>query len=82
MFGMLPVIFPRDAVDIARILREAAIVLIALQGAVGPFCFSFRGSSLAARRPLSGLIDRLHLFHFCVAESRIQIAYGYVGLVV
>jgi hypothetical protein len=64
MFGMLPVIFPRDAVDVARALRETAIVFIALQGPFGPFGSAFKGLSLAARGPFSGLIDRLHLFLF------------------
>lgn len=81
MFGMLPVIFPRDAVDVARALRETAIVFIALQGPFGPFGSAFKGLSLAARGPFSGLIDRLHLFLFWVAERRIQNAYGYIRLI-
>jgi hypothetical protein len=64
MFGVLPVIFPRDAIDVARTLCEVAIVLIALQGLFGPFGSAFEGLSLAARGPFSGLIDRLHLFLF------------------
>lgn len=44
MFGMLPVIFPRDAIDITRTLREAAIVFIALQGQFGPLGSCFKGS--------------------------------------
>lgn len=70
MFGMLPVIFPRDAIDITRTLREAAIVLIALQGQFGPLGSCFKGSGQAATRPFSGLIDRLHLFRFWIAGTR------------